>query len=627
MLEMTALLIVAVILAIIYRIRIEKMLPPVIMGGAILVYLIAITGASLTIACNVMVFLPVVIAVIILVFRSKSRISSVKPSLKEYVLTPQFIICAITLIVSFVLFSAHKVMHWDDFSYWGIYAKNILTIDRLPKGIENCSIQYKDYPPIMQIVEYIFMHRRSTFNEADMFRINTCFMYVLMLPFLSHIEKREVSKISRVCMIILYVTFPHLISTQFYYKLGVDYLIAILLGYAIYAITDDKEGGEVFSLIRVILTSSFLALIKTSGGLMCVFIAIFYIAHKWSERDGMPNKIKYAINNLVKSFLIPFAFYLSWKLFGRLTDNHGYLSDRLGSSLTDLKIQFPDYTGEVLINYLKHFIAAPINRAAYGLSALLIALLIVIIYLVRIDREKELSLMMAIGLVIFCIAHIYMYLFVFDDWEARDLLEYDRYIGQYLGGIFFYYIYDIVSDWELNGCRLKLKFNPSLIVAILFVALFPYTQAAELLIPVNFENMYNASFAQIADNALTEYEEVEIKLNELDMKCDEEHRLALIGDAWSDEIQSLIFDMVPQPVTAVCNTPAIEEGNFVNFTRSLLERNNISYIYVTENGRDGYPGNWETETSEITTDGLPLETGCFYKTVTSDGERRLQFIR
>ena len=68
------------------------------------------------------------------------------------------------LVLSCVMFcllvSGHRVFYYDDLSYWGLYTKNIFSINKLPHLFENCSVDYKDYTPIMQVLQYIAMFGR-----------------------------------------------------------------------------------------------------------------------------------------------------------------------------------------------------------------------------------------------------------------------------------------------------------------------------------------------------------------------------------------------------------------------------------------------------------------------------------
>ena len=75
--------------------------------------------------------------------------------------------------------------YYDDLSYWGLYTKNIFSINKLPHFFENCSVDYKDYTPIMQILQYLALFGRSNFSEGVMFRTNVCFIYIMLLPILT----------------------------------------------------------------------------------------------------------------------------------------------------------------------------------------------------------------------------------------------------------------------------------------------------------------------------------------------------------------------------------------------------------------------------------------------------------
>ena len=678
MIQILVVLICASLFAMVYRKKMEDVLPSFIMASAILVYSLGILKFRLDIASYAVIGVYLILAIVFLAILLKNRNAqnvSLKTLFCENVISAPIIILFVTCIVFWLLFSTHRIFNWDDLSYWGIYLKDIFTLGKLPLGVENCTISYKDYNPIMQIFEYFFMFRDGSFNEARPFQINVCFMYVLMLPFLRNVKFGRIyasandktleqsnavligdagaaqnRAISNIVMIVLFIIFPHIFSTQFYFKLGVDYLMSVLFGYGIWVICD-KENKGLMCLFRLIVTATFLTMIKTSGVVLALFLVLFYAVYS-DDKKGIKGVAAFVGNGILAGF-IPMCYYLSWKLWGRRTGNNGYLSDKVESNVKSLAHAFPDYTGEVVLNYIKHIFTYPLTREKIGITAFGMILLILLVYYVRkktgdvLIKDRRLFVVIMVGLFVFCLAHIYMYLFVFDDWEAHGLLEFDRYINQYLAGVLYFYLsslwldgYRLVSkireDLSIDENDLSIKasrklrglltgLDPALVALVVLLALLPYPSIKQYLIPANYNKMYAEKYQGMYDATLTEWDRCALK--EMSLPLDEDNRVMLLGNAWLDEFQFFTVQMVPQAVTVVENIPALEEGRVSAFCRDLINSRGIDYIYVLDGTSECYTGDFANETRELTMDGSSVENGKSYKVVRNDDGIWLEMIR
>lgn len=702
MIQIVAIVLCAAALAMAHKKKIEDFLAPVLMTAMLFVYCGGILHFSLRLFSYIAIGLMLSVAIVCIIYVSRAGFSQ---RLRSYVFTPAFSVCVVTCVAFCVIFSTHKLMHWDDLSYWGIYVKDIFCLDRLPLGVENCTISYKDYPPIQQIMQYFFMFMENDFNEPVAFCTNVCFLYILMLPFLSGFCKVK-STLGRIGTVILYLIFPHIFTTQFYYKLGLDFLISVLFGYGIYLIIKDCDrneadskhipgsilcnSDEVFRLMGLIIVSSYLAVIKTSGGLLTIFLTVFYAVRIVSER-GVECKKSVKMVSFIEaaalSGIVPICAYLTWKLWGRRTGNHGYLSDIVTSNVKSFAIELPPYAGEVTLNYIKHVFTYPLTREKLGVTAFVMMIIIAIMYHVRkktlVSRircadkacgdeacgdatcgdvnvgmdlnsddifvlkrtatvQKSLHITMCIGIFVFCVAHLYMYLFVFDDWEAFGLLEFDRYINQYLAGVLFVYLYDLWGDFERfyialgdvryldgtvgdiesigrpNGAVLKvLKYvNPALVITVFLAALMPYPSMGMYLIPSRYDVTYTQSYEPTRAEVAAEWDACALK--SLNLPLDEDHRVMLVGNAWTDQFQFLTLEMVPQAVTVATNAPALAQGEICDFIADQIVSRGIEYIYVMNNADADYPGDIAAESIEKF--GVALECGQSYYVDRSDDE-------
>ncbi len=640
------------------------MLPVAVFVSALGTYLLTFFS-SLTFAFSVMCALSVAISSVILVYSFKMRRGFetegrfLSLSIFE---TKEPSLCLILVCIAFcLLMSWRKVYFYDDLSYWAIYTKNIFAIDHLPTLFENCSVDYKDYTPIIQILQYLVMFGRREFSEASMFQTNVCLIYVVLLPLLSAafagFDGEEVIRrdgvvgsklfdrkntVIKATAVVMYVIFPHILTAQFYYRLGVDLLLALTFGYILYYVylydLDKLRLGdgssvskdEVFRIACIATGLAFLTLIKASGALLAVMAIIMFAVHEGlSNREKSRTKAMMLCAWTAILCLFTIGAFLSWQWFLRRSWNNGYLSNRVKEGITGGTFAFPEYTGEVVINYIRHFCFVPLTGNRIGATALVLVLFIIVVSFLHRVETKEPSLdvnhtllrqrnrpLVSImgGLVVFALAHVGMYLFVFDEWEAHGLMEFDRYITQYLGGAFMLYVCVLIRIACAGRSRIPALFL--YISTAIFLALLPYGDMKTYLIPANYRADYEINHETVAKNAEEEWDKTGIA--GMNLPHDGSARLTLIADSWDEKTQHLIYAAVPQPVDCVINTPAIAEGELTSYVEDHLE----AYVYVAQNAKDAYKGDWD-ESAQLTQDHKPLQPGTLYRVIKENDTKTL----
>lgn len=622
----------AVALCVLFGKKIHEVMPPAAFTVTLSVYVCALI-MPLTVAVWICAGLVVVALTGILILRKKGKIPTDDAGFAARLITPQVVILFVVCFVFCMLMTDHKAFFYDDLSYWAIYTKNIFTIDKLPHLFENCSVSYKDYTPIIQIMQYIAMFGRDSFSESAMFRTNICLIYVLLLPLMRGIEDRTRPVGVRVSSIVLYVIFPHILTSQFYYRLGVDLFLALVFGYALIYIFDidsiisgHNEEDAWLKLICIVTALSFLALIKSSGIVLCIFSIIILTVRRIADRRS--RAFKPAVEIPVTA-VFAFGSYLSWQLFLRYSWNNGYLSDRVISGVNGGGIALPPYAKEVTVNYIRHFFTYPLTRSDWGVTAFVLVAFVILVYIltrashVLDGNTKIYNVLFASSMIcffLFCVAHLCMYLFVFDDWEAYGLLEYDRYITQYLGGLFYVFVCNLITAVaaSVGSGSEDSRQNVTILagLTIIFVALLPYRDMSTYMDLLNYHRQYELTYAETSKNASSEWNESDIA--EMRLAHDGTQRLTVIANAWDETTQFLEYAAVPQPFDSIINVPAIEPGGIVSFMEDRLEQ----YVYVAKNAPESYEGDW-SETGALTADGKPLKAGTLYELVKENDTKTL----
>ena len=478
---------------------------------------------------------------------------------------------------------------------------------------------------------------------------------------LSVIDDACVNKPAKIASAVFYVIFPHILTAQFYYRLGVDLLLALTFGYVLYytfmfesntaASSQEEIWGdlykgwgrdEVFRIVCVLSALAFLALIKSSGIVLCILAIIMFAAKEIKAGDHIQgvNRSRTIVAKTLLISVFAVGSYFSWQLFLHYSWNNGYLTNRVKNNVTD-GLKFPVYTGEVLRNYVNRFFAYPLTRNNHGVTAFMLTIFIIAVYSVVFMSKRRsgkpykaytvLFVSSMIGLVIFCIAHISMYLFVFDEWEAHGLLEYDRYITQYLGGIFYVFVCIMLcvttgegneseTGHEPREDQVRSFANPgqlmTFISLIVFIALLPYKDMKEFLIPDNYMEMFNSEYAQMSKAASDEWKSSGIM--EMNLAHDGSQRLTVIANVWDETTQFIEYESVPQPIDRLLNVPSVEEGKILSAIDDYLD----DYLYVAKGSKAAYVGNWE-ETAAVTDDNTPLREGTLYRVNRLNGVKTL----
>ena len=423
----------------------------------------------------------------------------------EKIKSPGLPVFIILLVIS-ILISLHlRITNWDDLHYWAIFPKDMFVINGVPTGGMSSTL-YQDYFPVVQYLYFLVFKFIGRFSEPAMFAVNYFLILTCLLPFFTVRKNRGEYAVS----VILGLILPSVCSYQLYYCLGVDIIMTFLFGSALICIFDEKK--DLFYYIRFVSVTSVLTMTKTTGLIFAaIAIAVFAV-------ENLKPEIK-PISVITMTGAVNLLFYASWKVFCRVKGNTTYLSNVLNSNIEGKRgLALPDYAPETIRLFVKAFFTERLNGSFIGLSAafmLLISLLIVLTCMKdqkeKIRKTLELAVMLC-GMAGYLAVMLYIYLFVFDRWEALSLSSYERYIATFFGGILCASLY-----------FLTLKEGK----------VFRYVRIAAvlvLLLTINYKAMYNAwtpwGFQQ-------EYG----KMVELIDGIDEELKGVLVGDLhYGDEI-------------------------------------------------------------------------------------------
>jgi|GEM_PF-2090823 len=456
--------------------KLTEALPAGVFVFMLLSYVLAITGHISHITGLLIAYECIGLAAALVLLKKKEG------DLKGVFADPGLAIFFIMSVIIWFVSLHMKVTNFDDFHSWAIQPKDMFMVDGLPTG-DMASSYYRDYFPLVQIMDYLMLKILGRYSESAMFAVLWWLMLLTVLPFL-HRDK-EASGMTYLCRVVTGLMMPFLFSFQFLHCLGPDILVTTLFGCVLaYIFETDGRGEDTFGYLRIAAGVILLAMLKTTSLIFAaVCIAVFVV-----KRTDIKNR-----TTILESLLLPVitgAFWLSWKSFCNAKGNTTYLSDNLRNSLRSEGIRFPYYAGSTVRSFIAKLFTYGLNDGRAGLTSFCILIFFVICFLlyryvkVRDIRNTLSFITLLLGMAGYLLVMIYIYLFVFEEWEALSLSSYDRYISTYFGAM-LYFAFILLYEAER-----ALPSWPLPVITLVMLATVNYPYVARTLLPSGYESSY-----------------------------------------------------------------------------------------------------------------------------------------
>lgn len=397
---------------------------------------------------------------------------------------PGLAVFAVMIIVIWFVSLHMRVTNFDDFHSWAITPKNIYAIDGVPTGGMASSF-YRDYFPVVMYMDYLVFKLIGTYSESAMFAVLWWLMLVMTLPFL-HKERFE-NSIRYTCKAAIGLLVPFLMSFQFLHCLGLDIAVTMLFGSILtYLFAYDKDADakdRMFNYLRLLVSITLLGMLKTTS---LIFAAVCVAVYTIKELEASN------LRSWIRCGLIPvvtMVFWISWKVFCRIKGNTTYLSDNLSRNMQSGHYDWPYYTASTIKAFTAKLFTYGLNDGRAGLTAfcmLLVFIIAIIIYRHAYGYTVRDVLSFAAvlcGMFGYLLVMIYIYLFVFEEWEALSLSSYDRYISTYFGALLYVAVFVLM----ING-RFPVWIQSLLLLLMFSTVNYAYVSAT--LLPAGYEAAY-----------------------------------------------------------------------------------------------------------------------------------------
>ena len=485
---------------------------------------------------------------------------------------PALVIFLFILIMAFVTCLHMRITNFDDMHYWAIMPRNMFLINGFPTG-NMAGYYYRDYFPVVGIMDFLVLKMAGSYRESLLFFVIWGLMAAELLPFFS--ERGSEGKGIYICRVFVGIIFPFLISFQFLHCIGTDIVVTLLFGSTLYALMSPVSSMEAPDHLGIVLSIALLGMMKTTS---LIFAAVCLAVYAVRILD-LHNKSSVAW--CAAAAALTGGLWISWKVFCRIKGNTTYLSDNLNSNLQGGSFALPPYTGETLRAFLTKLFTYGLNDGKAGLSAFLMLLLFVAAWVVRFKREgadmrdKSSFVLVVLGLLGYLLVMIYIYLFVFEEWEALSLSSYDRYIATYFGALLYGALCYLYSG---KGIQVR------------YMALF----AAVLLLTVNFplvsETLLPGGFMRSRGEIVEKKEAIEAEVLEaLGGELPAYGENIVIVDHSSDQLRAkvIIYAAVPGVVKLIQEDEAGNLPSRQELEQTAADQGASRVIELYPRGEDG----------------------------------------
>lgn len=316
-----ALVSVILLLAAVFRRRIEETIPAAIGCWMFLLLLLAvlrhllwidIISAGIVLAC-----------VVLLLWRVATGRLTVQKAVAfatRQVLTPGLLAAVILCGVFLWGCSAREVYHPDEIQYWGTFTRSLWVSNGFVDAQRHCTPLYATYAPGMQLMQWSIMHMTGGWHESLMYSVLFFCNASFLLPLLADVRWRQWWK--AMLFVALVVVVPTCLTSSYYAILATDGTLGMLFGLSLVLLARGRFGGFERFLLAVALGT--MVMVKESG-VATVLLAGLFVA--LSQPEGCKKAA-------LSAFWAPLICFILWRGYCSLNGLSGRAGAQIASTIT-----------------------------------------------------------------------------------------------------------------------------------------------------------------------------------------------------------------------------------------------------------------------------------------------------
>lgn len=427
-------IILASAIAIHFKHRIEETIVVAIMGVILVLYF-----SGLVCGGNLLpgVYICLLLGGGALLYVVKSIITD-RDGIKTYCLVPG-------LLIYFFLFgwiwyiNRYRVFSsWDEFSHWGLVVKNMDFFDWFGNHPLS-TVSFQGYPPATALWQYFIGKLYGGFYEGHVYQATGWLVASLCMPVASRLEWKSIFRaFFSVCFLI---AVPMIFNGSYLVLLYVDVLLGILLGYILYCGFYSKSK-DVFYYVNIGIALCVLTITKASGTFLAlVAIAViqgYEFVNEAEEKQEI--SIKRNLIILIGFLAAVFVGKMTWSLYLNLTETGEAwnTSSMTISNIFNLILgKGEEYQYTTISNFLNALGETDFNSYIFNMRYVSWVVVAMALFFVlnRLVKEKARLRFYAwgsmIGLAVYTVGLMLLYVFTYTEYEAVNLASFQRYLATY----------------------------------------------------------------------------------------------------------------------------------------------------------------------------------------------------
>lgn len=448
------LLIIAISISKITKIKIEEAMPISVIGIALPIYIcglfdnlkVGIYGVALLILFSIC-------TIVYFIIKEKS----IKLILKQC-LTPGILVYILFYIINILANKNRILENYDEFNHWGLIIKNMYIYNKFGMH-ENSVVTFNEYPPFTAIFQYLFLSVQKMYSESTIITAQNMLYISMIMPIFKEVSWKNIKKIFITIPVILC---PLVLYPDFFKEILADGFMGVMFAMGLYQIYQKNSKVQNILLLTYIST---LSLTKTTGIVLAIALALAKLINMIINKENKKDIGKFLLALLIPIVLTG-AWYLKLSIY-KANTNWDFEKVYLQSANST------ENSKAIIENFQEAFF----GKKNYLTEKKLGTWLCVFIYMAyticlysKISQDKKksykvCSIFMSIFTLIYILGMLWMYLTIFNFTEAGILASYERYVGTIILASFLFNTYILIEVIEA-----KLS-NILLIISVLLVFL------------------------------------------------------------------------------------------------------------------------------------------------------------
>lgn len=362
-------------------------------------------------------------------------------------------LCFFVVILVAILINCNglRFARWDEFSHWGLAAKDMFYSDDFAKHAGS-TVYLKSYPPVATLIEYFFCYTNRLYSD-HMVYVGFQFLGISLLSVgFSVVKEKKQIILTALILIFLPVIFFYDVSNSIY----ADPLLAFAVAYILVCYYNGEK--TFFNLVRICMGLFILTLTKDTGvvlaGVLTLIMLGDVVYKQWLEKKFNWKQIVLPICGTAWICMLFFVWQGYLRVPVEIIGQSAGASVGVAGAIDNSRISVTGiidlfrgedggYRYQVIKNFITRiFSEETFNFDIFALSFIDISIILLLIALIIGTRNEESKIFSSFGILtfiagtIYCVFLLITYLFAFSEREALLGSSFERYSASWVCGVF-----------------------------------------------------------------------------------------------------------------------------------------------------------------------------------------------